>query len=414
MNNKNIALLWCASTFSSNRKSRTDYYGIPGFIINLAQLIDLQLFDKIVLVCSEGEDIPSALLNYKNVFIRQLSISKSSNFDVYLQNNLEKILKEEAEPNDLVSFQCENNIALNPKLYKYMTELALRPSFDLLEMSNKDDLFKHQDFEHPKIILDKTKPRLNEANDNMVFNFKAENQKNFQQFLNNRYQNSDEMSLLYKPKSVDPSRLGDLIFQNANIRKILNEWYPLEFSFMFAQNETRLAMYNTFNKKNIRQIEILVEKIKLSISSGGKVLFFGNGGSAADSQHLAAEFVSKLNMDRNPLPALALTTDTSALTAIGNDYGFEKLFERQVQALANSQDVVIGISTSGTSENVLNGLRIAHQKGCVTALLTGENFSNNSELEVIIQVASKKTATIQEIHIQLGHMICALSEVEYV
>lgn len=414
MNNKNIALLWCASTFSSNKASRTDYYGIPGFIINLVQLIDLQIFDKIILVCSENQDIPSALLNYKNVIIRQLSISKRSDFDVYLQDNLETILKEEATPSDIISFQCENNIALNPKLYKYMTELALRPSSDLLEISNKNSLINHQDFEHPKIILNKTKPRLNRSENNMVFNFKAEKQKMFQNFLNNKYQNIDEVSFLLKPKLLDLSRLGDLIFQNVNIQKILNKCYPLEFSFMSAQNETRLAMYNTFNKNNIHKIEILVEKIKSSISLGGKVLFFGNGGSAADSQHLAAEFVSKLNMDRNPLPALALTTDTSAITAIGNDYGFEKLFERQVQALANSQDVVIGISTSGTSENILNGLKAAHQKGCVTALLTGENFSNNSELEIIIKVASKKTATIQEIHIQLGHMICALSEVDYV
>ena len=120
-------------------------------------------------------------------------------------------------------------------------------------------------------------------------------------------------------------------------------------------------------------VDAAARAMAVALARGGKILFCGNGGSAADAQHLAAEFVNRFELERPPLPALALTTDSSALTAIGNDYGFDRVFAKQVQALAGPSDVVVGISTSGNSPNVLAALRAARDKGCVTVGLAGRN-----------------------------------------
>jgi len=147
------------------------------------------------------------------------------------------------------------------------------------------------------------------------------------------------------------------------------------------------------------------------LNSGGKLLLFGNGGSAADAQHLAAEFVCRFSRDRDPLPAIALTTDTSALTAIANDYGFERVFARQVQALCQSKDVVIAISTSGRSANVLAGIMAARAKGARTIGLTGRNGGSLvAAVDIPIVIPTDVTARIQECHITIGHLICEVVE----
>src|SRR5512144_1812206 len=140
---------------------------------------------------------------------------------------------------------------------------------------------------------------------------------------------------------------------------------------------------------------------------GGKLVFFGNGGSAADAQHLATELSVRYVRDRPPIPALALTTDTSALTAIGNDFGFDHLFSRQVEALSHPGDVCIGISTSGSSENVIRGMQAARERGCIVAGLAGRKGGRMVGLaDPLLIVPSDKTARIQEMHILLGHMLC--------
>ena len=144
-----------------------------------------------------------------------------------------------------------------------------------------------------------------------------------------------------------------------------------------------------------------------ALKNGKKILLLGNGGSAADSQHIAAELVGRFKKERTALPAIALTTDTSALTAIGNDYGYSEVFSRQLHALANSGDVVIGISTSGNSENVLKALEVAKIKKCKTIGLTGKDGGKMVTLcDVNIVVPSYETARIQEMHILIGHIIC--------
>lgn len=148
-----------------------------------------------------------------------------------------------------------------------------------------------------------------------------------------------------------------------------------------------------------------------SIDAGGKVMFCGNGGSAADAQHLAAELVGRLVRDRRALPGLALSTDTSALTCIGNDFGFEQVFARQVQGLGRSGDVLIAISTSGNSPNVIRAVEVAKPIGIFTVGLLGRDGGKLAPLvDLPIVVPSDETARIQEAHIFLGHELCALIE----
>ncbi len=147
------------------------------------------------------------------------------------------------------------------------------------------------------------------------------------------------------------------------------------------------------------------------VRSGGKLLFFGNGGSASDAQHLATELTVRFITDRPSIPAIALTTDTSALTAIGNDMGFDQLFARQVEALGRKGDMAIGISTSGNSKNVLLALEAARKRDLVTVGFAGRDGGRMADLcDVLLVVPSRITAHIQEMHITLGHLLCAALE----
>ena len=150
------------------------------------------------------------------------------------------------------------------------------------------------------------------------------------------------------------------------------------------------------------------------LRDGGKIILFGNGGSASDAQHIAAELVGRYKNEREALSAIALTTDTSAITSIGNDYGYDVIFERQVEALANLNDVIIAISTGGKSLNVINGIKTANKIGCKTIGFSGRDggeFNNICNLNLI--VPSIETARIQEMHILIGHIICQLIDIEF-
>lgn len=159
----------------------------------------------------------------------------------------------------------------------------------------------------------------------------------------------------------------------------------------------------------------LVQEVALKCvevyKNGNKTLIAGNGGSAADAQHIAGEFVSRFYFDRPGLASIALTTDTSIITAIGNDYGYEKLFSRQVQANGAKGDIFIGISTSGNSANVIEALKECKEKGIITVGLTGEKGGKMSEMcDYCIRVPSNETPRVQEAHILIGHIICAVVE----
>jgi D-sedoheptulose 7-phosphate isomerase len=146
-----------------------------------------------------------------------------------------------------------------------------------------------------------------------------------------------------------------------------------------------------------------------TLQNGGKIILFGNGGSAGDAQHISAELTGRYKTERRGLPAIALTTDTSALTAIGNDYGYDKVFSRQIEALANKNDLLIGISTSGNSENVINALEIGKEIGCQTLGFSGKGGGKMNEFcDLNLIVPSNNTPRIQEMHILFGHIICQI------
>lgn len=161
----------------------------------------------------------------------------------------------------------------------------------------------------------------------------------------------------------------------------------------------------------IAKIETVAQKMIDSYKAGGKTMFAGNGGSAADAQHLAAELVNRFRIDRLGLPALALSTDTSVITSIANDYGYDFLFSRQIAALGKEGDVFIGISTSGNSENIVKALQYCKEKHIFSVGLTGGNGGKMAQLcDVSIVVPSCETARIQEVHILVGHILCGLVE----
>lgn len=166
--------------------------------------------------------------------------------------------------------------------------------------------------------------------------------------------------------------------------------------------------------EQMETIQLIAERCKTALAAGNKVLFCGNGGSAADAQHLAAELIGRFQKERRSLASIALTTDTSILTAVANDYGYDEVFARQVEGLGRAGDVLIGISTSGNSANVVKAALKARDTGMHTIAFTGEGGGKLQDIcDITLVIPSKVTARIQEMHILVGHIICELVEEEY-
>jgi len=164
-----------------------------------------------------------------------------------------------------------------------------------------------------------------------------------------------------------------------------------------------------FIRQNAEILSQVVKMIVEAFKAGNKVLLFGNGGSAADAQHIAAEFVNRYQIERPPLPAIALTTDTSILTSIANDYGYIDSFAKQVKALGREGDVAIGISTSGTAANVIKAVKVAREMGLKTVAITGGEGGDLAKLtNISLIVDSPSTPRIQEVHITIGHVLCEM------
>lgn len=159
------------------------------------------------------------------------------------------------------------------------------------------------------------------------------------------------------------------------------------------------------NEVDVKQVLLIGNKLAEAFSNGNKLILMGNGGSAADAQHIAAEFVGRFEKERSPLPAMALHTNTSSLTAISNDYSYDDVFARQVKAFAKKGDVVVGISTSGNSKNVVNALKTAKEIGCYCVAMTGSKPGKvDAYSESVIKIKSSRTSIIQEVHITIGHI----------
>jgi len=177
------------------------------------------------------------------------------------------------------------------------------------------------------------------------------------------------------------------------------------------QLEESCHVKQSFSAELVSRIAQFAEKAAGALRAGGKIIFFGNGGSAADAQHLSAELVVRLREDRPGLAALALTTNVSVLTAAGNDYGFEEIFARQIEALASANDVLVALSTSGTSLNVVRGVEAGRLRGCYLVAWTGETGGALADkVDLLVNVPSRDPQRIQEAHITIGHIACSLIE----
>ena len=188
--------------------------------------------------------------------------------------------------------------------------------------------------------------------------------------------------------------------------KIVKQTIKDEFS---SHLETINKVIETMEESLVQASQLAVETLK----NGNKILLCGNGGSAADAQHIAAELTGRYKTERRGLPGIALTTDTSALTAIGNDYGYDRVFDRQVEALANKGDLIIGISTSGNSKNIVSALKLGRELGCKTLGFSGRDGGAMNEVcDINLIVPSNNTPRIQEMHILFGHTICQIIDNE--
>ena len=166
-----------------------------------------------------------------------------------------------------------------------------------------------------------------------------------------------------------------------------------------------------FLKENLSKMLEMIKLVSQSFEGGSKLLLFGNGGSAADAQHIAAEFVNRYIIDRPPLPAIALTTDTSILTSVSNDSSFNEIFSKQIKALGKEGDVAVGISTSGNSQNMVKAFEVAKEMGIKTVALTGNDGGTMAKIaDVSLVVPSGSTPRIQETHILIGHILCEMVE----
>jgi D-sedoheptulose 7-phosphate isomerase len=189
-------------------------------------------------------------------------------------------------------------------------------------------------------------------------------------------------------------------------------WVNMEDHIIKIFKES-IRVKEAFVNENLSKLVNIVEAVTVALKAGSKILIFGNGGSAGDAQHLAAEFVNRFVIERPPLPAIALTTDTSVITSIGNDYDFSEIFSKQIRAIGQSGDIAWGISTSGNSANVLKALEVAKKMGLVTVAFTGKDGGQIAKVaDLSINVSSSVTARIQEVHITAGHAICDLVDIK--
>ena len=172
-----------------------------------------------------------------------------------------------------------------------------------------------------------------------------------------------------------------------------------------------------FLKNNFDDFKKFLDFVIKTLKKGNKIILFGNGGSASDAQHIAAELVVKYKKKRKSIPAISLSTDTSALTAIGNDFSFNEIFSRQIESIGKPGDIAIGITTSGKSKNVINALKLAKKKKIISVILTKKKYPNKQHLkkisDLILGVPANETARIQELHILVGHLMCAVIDEEF-
>ena len=396
--------------------------------------------DNVILIhCPRDKKLDGGAIGYARLLFQITELVKSKLFDLIHVFTNDQLCFKLLKDNQFIDIKnteieyCTDNIDINKKMISKLSESALLKS-NFFVCKNDSVIFNANYFKqvYNDIISGKKKNGLfsyTESNGEYL-EYECGNDYNNNQlcislgdFICISYNKSKRQSLITRIASKDQMGVVNAL-EYLHTEVSLNLESRSTSADCLMSNEELLclkynlsnsnAVYYTFDFSMYNKMGTVSDIIAARVGSGGKVLLFGNGGSAADSQHIAAEFISKLARDRQPLPALALTTDTSILTAIGNDYGFEKVFERQVNALASANDIAIGISTSGTSPNVLAGLRAARTRGIPTVLMTGSRKHGYKYVDFELNAASSATASIQEIHIQIAHILCALAERDFI
>lgn len=354
-----------------------NFLNIPTIDFQIAHLIEQNFFEKLVIVTNKILD--NKLMN-------------SSDFEI-IQTRLDTTNFSLTEKLDEIVLALSTNPASAQIVYLFNTSKQIA-SFDTIERMTSE-ILKQDKYGFHGSIVDLVS-EFSSCNGTLAFQMHSDEP--------DRYK-----IVTCDIKDVNKNVTFSEILKN---NKILHKIYPLQCEIACAKQNMITAMDLTYQPDTVQQIEQVSKAIINCFKSGGKLILFGNGGSAADSQHIAAEFVVKLRENRTALPAIALTTDASVLTAIANDFDFPNVFARQIEAVARPLDVVIGLSTSGKSKNVLFGLQTANRIGAQTVLLTGKTVKSKKFVDTVISVASSTTSTIQEMHIQIGHLICATVERE--
>ena len=399
------------------RKNYKDVFGLKLNSITISQAIGSGIFDKIIIAVDDLHEVDENISLPPNISIYTRDPRNSD-----AESSLESLLKEvidvfEFEPDNWVTVLQVTNPLRKKRYFDLLQNAQRKAQHSSITSVVGSKRFSYSEVIEPNFVRSNTQnktPRFLETGS--FWSFKVE------EFQKSGHRNPSP-NLPIEIDVEDDFDIDDIddfeIFRALHLKRITcDNWYRQNieklstvYKHFFEHFKNHVDMLFKIEPDLIDEVNSVGCKIRSSIQMGGKVIFFGNGGSAADSQHLATEFISKLKNDRSPLPALALTTDTSALTAISNDYGAEHIFSRQVAALVKAEDVVIGITTSGNSINVLNGLEQAKALGATTVLMTSIRYENMShEFDFCLRVPSEDTAAIQELHIFLGHILVAIGE----
>lgn len=406
--------------FNSQRLEKKNYKDVFGLKLNsitISQAIGSGIFDTIIIAVDEEHEYDEMIALPANVTIYKRNPINSSS-----DSSLESVLREV-----ITVFSLNSKDWLT--VLQVTNPLRKKKYFDKIHEAQKQGLhssitsvvaskrFTYQEVLAPDFIRRNTQNKRSGLLETGSFwSFKI------CEFLKFGHRNPHPNLPIEidAEDDFDIDNINDFeIFRSMHLKRItVDSWYRRnldyigdEYTLFLEHFKNHLDMLYKIEINLINEVIAIGKKIRRSLNSGGKIIFFGNGGSAADSQHLATEFLSKLKKTRSPLPAIALTTDTSAITAISNDYGAEHVFSRQVAALVTNKDVVIGITTSGNSTNVIRGLEQGKSCGATTVLMTSVKYELADKMwNFCLQVPSTDTAAIQELHIFLGHLLVAIGE----
>lgn len=406
--------------FKSQRLQKKNYKDVFGLKLNsitISQAIGSGIFDKIIVAVDEDHEYDDMIKLPDNVEIYKRNPTNSSP-----DSSLESIITEvinvfSVDPEDWLTVLQVTNPLRKKEYFDLIHEAQQQGLYSSITSVVASKRFTYEEVLAPGFIRSNTQNKEAELLETGSFwSFKIV------EFLKFGHRNPHPNLPIRidVEDDFDIDNIDDFeIFRAMHLKRVtVDSWYRQnldyisdEYALFLEHFKNHLDIIYKIDINLISEVIAIGKKIRGSLNSDGKIIFFGNGGSAADSQHLATEFISKLKKTRSALPAIALTTDSSAITAIANDYGAEYVFSRQVSALVTANDIVIGITTSGNSTNVIRGLEEAKSHGATTVLMTSAKYEPSNKIwNFCLQVPSTDTAAIQELHIFIGHLLVAIGE----